>query len=253
MSLSIKNLSFSYEDKIILKNINLSCKSGEITVIAGNNGSGKTTLIKNIIAEVRVKKSSIFINDIDIINFSINEKSRLMSYVPQNSSKEFDFTVYEVVEMGRYPYKKEWNSENDKKYIVDSLKITNTYELKDRSISTLSGGELQRVILARALAGTPKYLILDEPSSNLDISHNIEIMNLIKKITKKFNITTVIVLHDLNTILHFADSVALIKNGEIYAQGQPSEVLTHNNINFVFNVKIQILQDDSGQHHIVLH
>lgn len=252
MSLSISNLSFAYGEKSILKNINIQFYPGEVTIIAGTNGSGKTTLIKNIVAQVPIKPKTIFLDDRDINDFSITKKSQLMSYVPQYSSKDFDFTVHEIVEMGRYAYKKEWNKKKDEKNIINALKKTDTYIFKDRYITTLSGGEMQRVMLARALAGNPKYLILDEPSSNLDISHNLEVMKLIKKITKELNITTIIVLHDLNTILHFADRVALMKNGEIKLIGPSHEILTPDNIKSVYNVSTQILQDNIGNKHIVI-
>lgn len=253
MSLRISNLNFYYGNKKILNSINLDFFPGEISIIAGPNGSGKTSLIKNIVSEVQIKKKTIFIDNKDITNFSITKRSQLMSYVPQYSSKEFDFTVFEIVEMGRYVYKKEWNKQKDLMYIKNALKITNTYILKDRSITTLSGGEIQRVMLARALAGDPKYLILDEPSSNLDISHNLEIMKLIRKITKELNITTIIVLHDLNTMLHFADKVALIKNGSIFITGDTKKVLTPANLNYIYDVETQIIKDNTGTRHIVIH
>lgn len=252
MSLEIRNLTFYYGNKKILHDINIEFYPGEISVIAGPNGSGKTTLIKNIVSQVKTVKNCLFINNKDINSYSITQKSQLISYVPQHNSKDFDFSVYEVVEMGRYPYKKEWNRKKDIMHITEAMHLTDTYIYKDRSITTLSGGELQRVMLARALAGQPEFLILDEPSSNLDIAHNLDMMKLIKKITIELGLTTIIVLHDLNTILHFSDKTALMKQGELCYMGNTEAVLTKDNIKKIYNVDTRFIQEESGIRHIVI-
>lgn len=251
MSLIIKDLSFSYDRKIILKSLNEKFLPGEISIIAGPNGSGKTTFLKAIMNLVKVKKNKIFLKGRDIHSYSTSERARHMGYVAQNMSRDFDFTVYEIVEMGRYPYKKDWNTLDDIKYINRAMELTDIEELSDRSVNTLSGGELQRVLLARALAGNPDHLILDEPSSNLDIKHNIEIMRLISKLTKELNITTIMVLHDLNSILHYGDKVVLLKDGEILHRGSPQSILVPEIIKSVYGIKSTIITDNNNLKHII--
>lgn len=251
MSLRVKNFSFSYGKKVILKNISAEFNSGEITVIAGPNGAGKSTLVKSIMSLLKSDKDSIFLNDRDIHSFSILERSRVMGYISQNAVYDFDFSVYEIVEMGRYPYKKDWDQNRDTKAIEKALEITGTFILKDRSINSLSGGELQRVLLARALAGEPEYLILDEPASNLDISHSIEMMMLLKKLTSEFNLTTIIVLHDLNTMLHYGDTILILKYGILQMQGDIKDILIPDNIKKIYGIDTQIIEDSMGKPHIL--
>lgn len=252
MSLKVDNLSFSYGNKLILNKITSNFNPGEITVIAGPNGSGKTTLVKSIMDLLKVEKNSIFLDNKDVHSYHILEKSRLLGYVSQNAVYDFDFSVFEIVEMGRYAYKKQWDTTRDKLAIDNALKITDTYIYKDRSINSLSGGELQRVLLARALAGEPKNLILDEPSSNLDIAHNIEIMELLRKLTKEYNLTTIIVLHDLNTMLTFGDKIVLLNNGDIKFQGDIKNVLIPENIKKIYGINTQLIQDINGRSHIII-
>ncbi len=253
MSIKVENLSFSYGKKKILTDISTSFVSGEISVIAGPNGSGKTTLVKSIMTLLEIDKKSVFLNNSDILSYTSIERAKNIGYVAQYSPQDFDFTVYEVVEMGRYPYKKEWNSAKDIEAISRALKLTETTQLKHRSINTLSGGELQRVLLARALAGNPKCLILDEPSSNLDISHNNEMMKLLKVLTKEFNIVTIMVLHDLNSILHYADKIIMLKEGELVIEGDVENVLQPDNIKDIYGVNSQILSDKNGSLHLALY
>lgn len=236
MSIEIKNLSFSYSKRKILNSISETFPSGKLSVIAGPNGSGKSTLVKNIMTLVKSPRNSVFINSKDILSFSDINRAKLIGYVSQSLSLDFDFSVYEIVEMGRYPYKKDWDLESDRKAIEKALELTNTENLKHRSITTLSGGELQRVLLARAICGNPKYLVLDEPVSNLDIKHNIEMMELIKKLTLELGITTVMILHDLKTISCYADKVVFLKDGKIFASGKAKDVLTPDIIRQVYDI-----------------
>ncbi len=250
MSLYVKNLSFSYGKRETLKSITADFLPGEITVIAGSNGSGKSTLVKAMITLNNIEKKSVFLKERDILSYSIVDRAKQIGYVAQYMPQDFDFSVYEIVEMGRYPYKKDWDNKKDKVAILDALELTETKELMDRSINTLSGGEMQRVLLARALAGRPKILILDEPSSNLDIKHNIEIMNLIRDLTKRLNITTIMVLHDLNTILHYSDKILLLKSGESLKSGKTKEILTVKNIKETYGIESSIINNEYGTKYI---
>ncbi len=244
MSLKINTLTVELNSTKIVKKIDFFAKEGEISVISGPNGSGKSTLIKTIMGIHKTPKNKIFIDDIDITDLKTIERAKKIAYISQFNSNNFDYTVREIVEMGRYPHK-------DKKYINESMELTGVRNLENREVSTLSGGELQRVLLARSLAVKPQYLILDEPSSNLDISHNVDIMNLIKDLSRKFNITTIMVLHDLNTIYRYSDSVTLLKDGFINFSGPTKESLTVESIKNVFNVDVDFIVDKSGKTHIV--
>lgn len=251
MSLSIKNLSQVLGKKRILKNINCQFRSGEVSVISGPNGSGKTTLIKSIMNLYHIEHKTVLLNCVDSKTLSVKERAKKIGYVPQFSRTDFDYSVQEIVQMGRYPYSSPLDFKNDSGVIDNVMELTSITNLSNRKISTLSGGEFQRVLLARALSVEPDFLILDEPYSNLDISHNLEMMKLIKDITYKFNITTVMVLHDLPSIYKFSDYTILMKDGEVAYEGDTKKVIKKESIKDIFNIDISFLKDDQGTTHIV--
>lgn len=251
MSIKVNNLSFSYGNKLILNSLSQEFLPGELSIIAGPNGAGKSTLVKAIMNLIPVKKDTVFLNKKDIHSYSTIDRAKHIGYVAQFMNSDFDFSVYEIVEMGRYPYKKSWNRVKDLKYINRAMELTDTKDLAARTISTLSGGELQRVLLARALAVNPDHLVLDEPSSNLDIKHNIDIMKLIKKLTIELNITTIMVLHDLNTMLHYGDKLVMLKKGEIIISGDMSDALNPENISYAYGINSTIICDENNKKHIV--
>lgn len=251
MSLHINNLSFSYGHNNVLSHITTDFKSGEVSIIAGPNGSGKSTLVKLIMSQLHSPKGSIFLNNRDIHGIKSLERARMVGYVPQHSIYDFDYTVFEIVEMGRYPYKNQYNKELDRKHIERALSLTDVTQFSNRKISQLSGGELQRVLLARALTVEPEFLILDEPGSNLDISHNVEMMELIYSLTKTLNMTTVIIVHDLNAMLHYGDSVLFLKEGRKSLYGSIDRLMNPTIIKDIFNIDTQILEDKNGKKHLV--
>lgn len=252
MSLEVKKLDQILSGNKILKNINVHFSNGKLSVISGPNGSGKTTLLKSIMKLHPVENEKIYLNNIDINSINIRKRAQLIGYVPQFSNSDFDFTVYETIEMGRYPFRFQWNNGDDEKAVNRAMELTGMSCFKERQINSLSGGELQRVLLARALAVNPKYLILDEPSSNLDISHNIEMMKIIKDITKELNITTIMVLHDINTIYKYADKVILLESGKLMHKGTPKKVLNSKNIKEIFGVESEFVKDTKGIEHIII-
>ncbi|MBN2617580.1 MAG: ABC transporter ATP-binding protein [Spirochaetales bacterium] len=252
MGIEVNNLCFSYGNNLILKNVTTNFKSGKITIIAGPNGSGKTTLVKLFTGVNSPQKNIIKINGVDITSLSVKERSKLVGYVSQQNFTDFDFTVEEIVEMGRYPYKDSWNRESDRLIVTKALIMTDTFTLKNRMISTLSGGELQRVILARALAVEPRFLVLDEPASNLDILHNKEMMDLLTNLTKDLNLTTIIVLHDLDTILKYGNEIRFFKNGVLKIAGDINSCFTPENIYEIYGVRSELITDSLGQKHIVI-
>lgn len=241
-AINVNNLNYSIGDKQILKDICLSINRGKFYSIIGPNGSGKTTLLKNITNTLKVNKNTVIIDDKDILSFNSKELAQNMSYVPQENLSDFDFSVWDIVSMGRYPYlgKFQQESEDDIEIVKSCLSKTKTYHLKDKNIKFLSGGERQRVFIARALAQQTNILLLDEPISMLDIHHQLEIMDTLKGLNSNLNMTTICVLHDLNIACEYSDTLILVNEGEIVSIGSPLDVLTTENIKRVYNVNAYI-------------
>lgn len=241
-SIKVNNLNYSVNDKNILKDICVSINRGKFYSIIGPNGSGKTTLLKNITNSLKVNKNTVLIENKDILSYNSKELAQNLSYVPQENSCDFDFSVWDIVLMGRYPYlgKFQQESDEDLDIVKSCLTKTKTYHLKDKNIKFLSGGERQRVFIARALAQQTNILLLDEPISMLDIHHQLEIMDTLKGLNSNMDITTLCVLHDLNIASEYSDTLILVNEGEIVAMGTPDEVLTIENIQKVYNVNAHI-------------
>lgn len=241
-ALEIEKLNFGYETKTVLKEISFKVKQGEFISIIGPNGSGKSTLLKLLSNIYKPKSGNILIYGRNIKEYKGKELAKKMALVPQNTVIDYDFFVEDIVLMGRYPYIGRFEKEKDKDYhIVDeALKLTNTYYLKNRRINEISGGECQRVIIAKALAQNPDILLLDEPTSHLDINHQMEILRLLKDLNKKRGTTIVLVIHDINLASRYSDRILLLNNGNILGIGQPSEVVNRSNIEKAYNLKVAI-------------
>ena len=238
--LEIEGLHFGYNGRETLKDINLTAKKGEFWGILGPNGSGKTTLVKAINQVLKPSSGTIRINGENIQHLKHNEIARDLAVVSQVFSINFEFTVEDIVMMGRTPHIKKGESEEDFEIVRDAMKKTNTDYLKDRFVTQLSGGELQRVVIARALAQQPSILLLDEPTSHLDITNQIDVLNLAKSECKK-GMLVVAVIHDLDLAAYYCDKICLIRDGEIVAKGTPEEVLTTENIQNVYNLPVEII------------
>lgn len=240
--LSVERLSFSYELKKVLEQVDMNIKKGSFFCIVGPNGSGKSTLLKVISAALKPQKGVVYLEGRNINNMKSRSLAKLLSFVPQNTSLEFDFKVSDVVLMGRYPYvnKLKGETQEDLEIAEKAMEYTNTTHLKDRSFMELSGGERQRVILAQALAQEPEILILDEPVSHLDLQHQVEILNLIKKMCVDRKLTAIAVLHDLNMASAYSDNIVMMKDGEVKRQGTPYETLTASGIKEIFNTEVYV-------------
>ncbi|MEL5864304.1 ABC transporter ATP-binding protein [Clostridium cochlearium] len=248
----LNNLNFAYNEKHILKNINISFERNKFYSILGPNGSGKTTLLKNILKALPTTDKTIYIDAFDINNYKNKDLAKKMSSVPQNTNLEFDFTSFDVVLMGRSPHLKRFERETNKDYEIvrEAMEITNTWHLKDKYINQLSGGERQKVIIARALAQESSIILLDEPISNLDIQNQIEIMDTLKFLNR--DVTIISVLHDLNLAAQYSDYILLLKNGEIFFKGTPEKVLSVNNLKYVYDVNTYIIKNPvTGKPHII--
>ncbi len=246
--LSVKNAYFNYSGKPILENINLDVYKGEILTILGPNGSGKTTLIKCIVGLLNSDRGEIKLDGIPINNLSIRDRAKIISYLPQENSLHFPFSVFNVVLMGRTPYvgilKKPMPYDIEVAWMsIDILDIRN---LAEKTFISLSGGEKKLVMIARTLAQGTKILILDEPTNHLDFKNQFIILNKIKYIAKQKNICVVMSLHDPNLARIFSDKVLMIKNGKAAAYGMAKDIITEKNLNNVYDIEIDVYQSNKA-------
>lgn len=241
-SIEVENLEFEYKDDLVLENISFNIEEGMFTSIIGPNGSGKSTLLKLLSNIYYSESGKILIDNKDINSFKKRDLARKIALVPQDTIIDYEFTVEEIVLMGRHPYKGRFEKENinDFEIVKEALDMTNTYHLKDRVITELSGGERQRVIISRALAQDPSIILLDEPTSHLDINHQIEILNLLKKLNREKGTTIILVIHDINLGIRYSDEIIMLNKGRIIAKGTPEKVITKDNIELAYNMQVEI-------------
>lgn len=245
--INIKELNFSYGEEEVLKGISLSFKKGSFYSIIGPNGSGKSTFIKNISRIISPGHKSVFIDNEDILNFNNKALAKLMALIPQNTAIDYEFTVFDIVMMGRSPYKGRFQDFNkvDERIAEKYMKLTNIWEIKEKLITELSGGEAQRVTAARALCQETEIILLDEPTSHLDIQYQIEFLNLFRGL--KRDKVIIAVLHDLNMASIFSDEIILINQGRVKALGTPWEVINKENIKDVYNISVEVLENPISQ------
>ncbi len=246
-ALEVKNLKFGYNRETILKDVSFNIEKGKFISIIGPNGSGKSTLLKNLNGIYTPSGGKVTVDSIDINRIKTKELAKKIALVPQNTIIDYEFTVEDIVLMGRHPYKGRFQREDDNDYeiVKEALEMTNTFHLKDRIITEISGGERQRVIIAKALAQNPSIILLDEPTSHLDINHQIEILNLLRKLNQEKGTTIVVVIHDINLASRYSDKIIMLNEGEIIGIGRPEEVITKENIEFAYNLKVAI---DKNKH-----
>lgn len=249
MKLSASNINSTLSGNHILKGISVDVEKKRFVGVLGPNGSGKTTLLKCVYRVLKPTSGIIKLDDVSLSDISMKQSAKMMAVVAQHSYYSFDFTVADVVLMGRSPHKKlmERDNEEDYRIVDEALETVNMLAFKDRSFSTLSGGEQQRIILARALAQKTQCLILDEPTNHLDIKYQLQILDIVKDL----NITVVAAIHDLNVAAMYCDYLYILKDGEIVAEGEPKDVLTSELIKEVYEVEASIVVDDSGLMHVM--
>lgn len=238
----IQNLNWAYNGIKILDGISLNIKQGTFTGILGPNGAGKTTLLKLILNLLQSERDSVLIEDKDIRIYSRRELAKIEAYVPQSIKIDFNFTVEQIVLMGRTPFLGRFDRESSKDLKIANwaMKETGILELKKKLITQLSGGELQRVIIARALTQEPEILALDEPTSHLDIHHQINILSILRSLSIKKNLTIIAVLHDVNHALEYCDNLFLLNQGKIISTGSPEKVITPKIMKEVYNLNVKI-------------
>ncbi|NMA10853.1 MAG: ABC transporter ATP-binding protein, partial [Methanomicrobiales archaeon] len=236
----IIDIDVSYGAKKVIEAVSLSAGQGEILGIIGPNGSGKTTLLRAMSRIVARDEGEIYLNDRNLNLFSFRELAQQIAVVPQDISIGFDYTVRDIVMMGRHPYIGRLASETarDRETCDRAMHLANIAHLAGSSVHEISGGERQRVLIARALAQEPKILLLDEATSNLDISHQIEILNIIRGLTG--SITVISVFHDLNLAAYYCDRLIMLKDRRVFAVGEPRDVLTQETLNAVYGIDVLV-------------
>lgn len=235
-------LGYAYNATPVLKNIHLEMHPGEMVGIIGPNGAGKSTLIKLLAGILPLQKGQVYINDDKLSAINRKRLARLLSYVPQSVDLYFDFTAEQVISMGRYPFLKGLGflDEGARPAIEHALDITDLKTMRYRSFLTLSGGEKQRTIIASALAQQTNILLLDEPTSSLDLKHQQQIYRILQRLSREENKLVVLVTHDINLSAQFCDRLILLDKGKIIADGRPEKVLKFQLIQQVYGVKVYI-------------
>jgi len=242
--LSIDNVTIRYEARTVLRNVSLDVNAGEVLALIGPNGVGKSTLLRACSGTLKPIDGRITIDGQDVHRLRVEDRAKLMAVVPQATRLPESFSVFETVLMGRTPYLG-WlgrESDKDRTAVQAALDRTCTSELADRPIGELSGGEQQRVMIARALAQSARTLLLDEPTAHLDLKHQANVLSLVCDLAHNEKYAVLIALHDLNLAAQYADRVALLSNGTVAAIGTSEEVLTEENLSPAYGLRITVYE-----------
>ncbi|MCD6084459.1 MAG: ABC transporter ATP-binding protein [Desulfurococcales archaeon] len=241
--IKVVNIDVYYNSYKALDRVSITARPGEVVGIIGPNGSGKTTLLRTIDGILRPKIGSVYIDGKKVTSMKRREVAKLVGYVPQRTEFSTYMTVLDFVLTGRRPYIGLSYTNKDFKKAVNALKMVSAHHLIDRRLDQLSGGELQRVIIARSLAAEPSVLLLDEPTANLDPRYQIEVLEHIRSLAEEKRNTILVTLHDLTHAYRYSDKVIMMKNGRVFAMGDPQEVITSENIKNVFGLEALVLKE----------
>ena len=249
--ITANEIHYAAGSREILRGVDFQVTEGEFVGLIGPNGSGKSTFLKNLYKVLRPQRGAITLCGEDLLSMSNREMAQRMAVMVQEQEAAFDFTVEEVVMMGRQARKRllETDSREDWALVGEILDLTGLSPLRKQGFITLSGGEKQRVLIARALAQQTALLVLDEPTNHLDIKYQLELMDIVKSLDR----TVISAIHDLNIAAMYCDRLYAVKGGEIVGCGRPQEVLTEDFIRRVYEVEAKVFSDESGQLHILYH
>jgi iron complex transport system ATP-binding protein len=250
MKLKVKDVEFSYGSAPILKSICLELASSEMLGVVGPNGAGKSTLIRCIDRILKPQRGTILLDGQDIKKMHLMQLAKKIGYIPQSTAQVFPATVFDTVLMGRRPHIGWRSNEKDTETVLEMLKKLNIEEFAMRDINELSGGQQQKVFIARALTQEPEILLLDEPTSNLDIRCQLEVMDIIKNIVTEKQISAIMAIHDLNLASRYADMTLMMNSGKIFSAGNPASVFTPENIEHVYGVEVKV-SNQEGRPYIV--
>jgi iron complex transport system ATP-binding protein len=243
--LSTKGLSLAYDGVSIIRDLNLAIPAGKISVLVGANGCGKSTLLRGLARLLKPYGGTVYLDGQSIFNLATKEVAKQLGILPQGPVAPEGLTVRDLVAQGRYPYQnwlQQW-SEKDEKIVQQALEITNLLALADRGLDTLSGGQRQRAWIAMALAQDTDILLLDEPTTFLDLAHQIEVLDLLYELNQHQERTIVMVLHDLNQACRYADYLVVVQQGRIFTAGEPKQVMTEEMVQEVFGLGCRIVPD----------
>lgn len=244
-TIQTNQLTLSYGESIIIKELDLSIPKGEITVFIGANGCGKSTLLRSLARLLKPKSGTILLDGKEIAKTPTKEVAKQLAILPQAPQAPEGLTVLQLVKQGRYPYQnwlKQWSEEDEEK-VNNALKATGMEELKERPVDSLSGGQRQRAWIAMTLAQDTDILLLDEPTTYLDLTHQIEILDLLFELNETEKRTIVMVLHDLNLACRYAHHIVAIRDGKVYAEGKPEVVINCDLVKDVFQMDCQVTVD----------
>ncbi|UII55493.1 ABC transporter ATP-binding protein [Cytobacillus spongiae] len=238
MIIQINQMHVKIQDKEILKDISLQVKKGTFVGVIGPNGSGKSTMLRTIYRGIQPSAGAVYIQEKDVTKIRSKDLAKEMAVLKQENQGAYDFTVEEIVMMGRSPHKRffEPDTVEDREIVKEALDAVGMYTFRLRRFNELSGGEKQRILIARALTQKPSILVLDEPTNHLDIHHQIQLLDLVKN----FDLTVVAALHDLNLAARTCDELIVLEEGEVVAVGKPEEIVTEKLLEDVFKVKTMI-------------
>ncbi len=236
-TLEVRDVSVERSGRMILSQSSITTQTGELVALVGPNGSGKSTLLRVMAGVWQANAGSVLLGGQTLSSKSRHEVARRIALVPQDTHVDFDFTVGEIVSMGRYPHRRRFEAETavDRKAVQAAARHCDIVDLLDRSISTLSGGERQRALIARSLAVQPEFILLDEPTASLDIEHTLEVMELSQSLVSAGH-SVILATHDLNLAFRYATRIALLHSGRIVSNGPPNEVLMTDSLDKTFNV-----------------
>ncbi len=242
-SIETKKLDIAYEENLIVKELNMQIPKGQITSIIGANGCGKSTILKAVGRILKPKKGRVYLSGEDISKLHTKEIAKKMAILPQTPTAPNGLTVSELVAYGRFPHQKGFGNltEEDKKIVNWALDATKLSEFERREVDTLSGGQRQRVWIAMALAQQTDLILLDEPTTYLDLAHQLEVLKLLYELNRTQKCTIVMVIHDLNLAARFSDYIIAIKNGNIIKHGEPEAVMTSEVLRKTFNINADVV------------
>lgn len=242
MNIDINDVSFRYDSIEALKKVNLSINKGDLAVILGPDGSGKSTLLKCMDGILKIHLGCIELDAKNLKSYGTDQLSKVIAYIPQYDEGLSGMNVFDAVLLGRKPYIRWKPADTDLKKVADILRAFNLDQLAMRHVDALSGGQRQRVMIARAVAQEPSILLLDEPIANLDLYHQMKVMELLYNLSNK-GITIVITMHDINLAARFCTQALMLRDGVVFASGKRSNVFTPQNIEALFDVKVTILNN----------
>jgi iron complex transport system ATP-binding protein len=244
-ALETSNLTLAYNESVIINQLDLQIPKGKITVLIGSNGCGKSTLLRSLARLLKPKEGAILLEAKDMLAQSTKEIAKKLAILPQSPIAPEGLTVLQLVKQGRFPYQnwlRQW-SEQDESAVINALESTNTRDFAEKQVEMLSGGQRQRAWIAMVLAQGTEVILLDEPTTYLDLSHQIEVLDILFDLNKKEQRTIVMVLHDLNLACRYADYIVTVHNKTVYSQGSAEEVMTEDMVRVVFNMESRIIKD----------